>query len=187
MELHKSSGLGALGQGVLVWGCWSKETESWSPGETPIWGRARSQRQFGKTCLAAALAQHLVSILVEGEAAMVPVVVFEEPILASTMSCDGALVTAVLGCKELSKTGHAIGIIILGRASSTLCRPVQTRHSQCQGWSWYVTSFVSASCSILGMHVGHEEWEPSSCLQPLHGKQCSYTSGLCIPASGTQA
>lgn len=45
---------------------------------------------------------------------MVPVVVFEEHILTSTQSYDGAFAAAALGCKRLSKTGHSGGIIIPG-------------------------------------------------------------------------
>lgn len=82
--------------------------------------------------MAAALAQNLISVWYEalahqggraagtGEAAVVPMSVFEGHILASTESCslataptcDGALAAAALGCKEFSKTGHTIGIII---------------------------------------------------------------------------
>lgn len=101
---------------------------------------------------------------------MVPVVIFKGHILASTMSCDGALAAAALGYKELSKTGHAIGIIILGRASGTLCRPsilnARTEHGMSR-------PLCQRLATILGMPFGHEEWEPSSCLQPLHRKQCS--------------
>lgn len=45
---------------------------------------------------------------------MVPVAVFKGHILASTESCDGALAAAAFGCKEFSKTGHTVGILIPG-------------------------------------------------------------------------
>lgn len=80
--------------------------------------------------MAAALAQNLVSIWYKalahqgggaagtGKAAVVPVSVFEGHILASTCplaaapTCDGTLAAAALGCKEFSKAGHTVGIIV---------------------------------------------------------------------------
>lgn len=95
----------------------------------------RRVRSLGSgACLAAALAQNLVSIWYKalahqgggaagtGKAAVVPMSVFEGHVLASTESCalvaaptcDGALAAAALGCKEFSKAGHTVGIIIPG-------------------------------------------------------------------------
>lgn len=100
--------------------------------EPLAWERGRVRSLGSGPCLAAALAQNLVSVWYEalahqgggaagaGEAAVVPVSVFEGHILASTGSCglataptcDRALAAAALGCKEFSKTGHAVGIIV---------------------------------------------------------------------------
>lgn len=111
------------------------------PRGTPCGGRAGTQRWYRKEaevldslsrssdsgpCLAAALTQHLVSIRHKalahqggraagaGEAAVVPVSLFKGYVLASTESCDGALATAALGCKEFSKTGYTVGVVLPG-------------------------------------------------------------------------
>lgn len=49
-----------------------------------------------------------------GDGAVVPVVVLEGHVLASTQSYDATFAAAALGCKHFSKTNHSVGIIIPG-------------------------------------------------------------------------
>lgn len=108
-------------------------------------------------CLAATLAQHLVSIRHEalthqgggaagtGEAAVVPVAVFKGHILASAESCDGALAAAALGCKEFSKTGHTIRIIVPGGE----LLPCQGRLAPCADQAFSMPGLVTVRHATL--------------------------------------
>lgn len=218
-RLHKGPGLGALGQGVPVGGCWSREAESWSPGGAPIWGGAGSQRWCGKgalvlepwfgrpwaqeswlralpgcspgtvlglrraqslgppgrwssgrrrsscgangglqrtrTCLHRVLEGGWRLALTSGArsvpsasphtishslACTLPTLFFDP-----CPTCDGALAAAALGCKEFSKTGHTVGIIIPGGE----LLPCQGRLAPCADQAFSMPGLVAVCHATL--------------------------------------
>lgn len=83
---------------------------------------------------------------------MVPVPIFKGHVLASTKSCptgDGALAAAALRCKEFSKTGHTVGIVI-PRGELLPCQGCLTSSAD-QAFS--MPGLITVSHSTLGQRL----------------------------------